>query len=408
MEVIWLIRKLHPDFKTIADFRRENQKAIREVFKQFNLFCKECELFSGSLVAIDGTKFRADNSKKNNYNKKKIERHLKHIDEKINEYLKALDHGDQDQEPEAKLKYTLEELEEKIKTLKSRQEFYQGLEQQLDKSGENEISTTDPDARLMDNKKNGLEVNYNVQIAVDEKNKLILAADVTNNPADQGHLNDMAQASKEALGKKADEALEVVADKGYYQAEDLIECDKKGTVTYVTHQAYANATGDPEYYGDKFKYDPGNDTYLCPMGQILFRTKHKVDEPYQVRYKNFKACKQCPNKDKCTKSAKGRVISRSKHQDFLDTVDARTLDNMDKYLKRQMIVEHPFGTIKRSMDAGYFLTRGLESVNTEAALTFLAYNMKRAIKILGVAGILEKIEENSLLFFAKFKSPALF
>lgn len=406
VEVIWLIRKLHPDFKTIADFRKEHKKQLQEVFKKFNLLCKEFGLFGGKLVAIDGTKFRADNSKKNNYNKKKIDRQLKYIDEKINEYLNALDHGDKNQEPEAQLKYTPDELKEKIKTLKTRQGYYQSLEQQLENSGGKEISTTDPDARLMDNKKNGLEVNYNVQIGVDEKNKMIVASDVTNNPADQGHLNDMAQASKETLGKKENETLEVLADKGYYQAEDLKKCEENNTLTYVTHQVYSNATGDPEYYGDKFKYDPDNDTYICPMGQVLFRMKHRVDEPDRIRYKNFKACKKCPNKNKCTKSADGRVICRSKHQDFLDTVDARTLANMDKYLKRQMIVEHPFGTIKRSMDAGYFLTRGLESVKTEAALTFLAYNMKRAIKILGVAGILEKIEEHSRLFFVKLTSPA--
>ena len=216
----------------------------------------------------------------------------------------------------------------------------------------------------------------------------------------------MAQASKETLGKKENETLEVLADKGYYQAEDLKKCEENNTLTYVTHQVYSNATGDPEYYGDKFKYDPDNDTYICPMGQVLFRMKHRVDEPDRIRYKNFKACKKCPNKNKCTKSADGRVICRSKHQDFLDTVDARTLANMDKYLQRQMIVEHPFGTIKRSMDAGYFLTRGLESVKAEAALTFLAYNMKRAIKILGVAKILEEIEKHSRLFFVKLTSPA--
>ncbi len=249
----------------------------------------------------------------------------------------------------------------------------------------------------MDNKKNGLEVNFNAQIAVDEKNKLIVANKVTNNPADQGHLNDMVQVAKETLGMDEKDTLEALADKGYYQGEDLKKCEENGTITYVTHQTYSNATGNPEYYGDKFKYDAREDVYICPEGNKLYRTKHKVKNPERIKYKNYRACRDCPNKDKCTKSSKGRIISRSKHQDFLDTVDIRTAENMDKYLKRQMIVEHPFGTIKRTMDAAYFLTRGLDSVSGEADLIFLAYNMKRVINILGVKEIIKKLKAKASL-----------
>jgi transposase len=289
IEVIWLMKKLQPDFKTIADFRKENRKQIKKVFKEFNLLCKDWGLYGGELVAVDGTKFRADNSKRNNFNKKKIDRQLKYIEEKTEDYLKALEESDSEQE--VKPQYTIEEIKEKIKTLKERKDFYEELEQKLENGEENEISTTDPDARMMDNKKNGLEVNYNVQIAVDEKNKLILATEVTNKPADQGHLNDMAQKAKSVLGKDEKEKLEVVADKGYYQGEDLKECDENGTITYVTHQLYSNATGNPEYYSNKFKYDPKEDIYICPEGQKLFRTKHKKEEPDRIRYKNFRACK---------------------------------------------------------------------------------------------------------------------
>ena len=406
IEVIWLMKKLQPDFKTIADFRKENRKQIKKVFKEFNLLCKDWGLYGGELVAVDGTKFRADNSKRNNFNKKKIDRQLKYIEEKTEDYLKALEESDSEQE--VKPQYTIEEIKEKIKTLNERKDFYEELEQKLKNGEENEISTTDPDARMMDNKKNGLEVNYNVQIAVDEKNKLILATEVTNKPADQGHLNDMAQKAKSVLGKDEKEKLEVVADKGYYQGEDLKECDENGTITYVTHQLYSNATGNPEYYSNKFKYNPKEDIYICPEGQKLFRTKHKKKEPDRIRYKNFRACKNCPNKDKCTKSSNGRIINRSKHQDFLDIVDARTLSNMDKYLKRQMIVEHPFGTVKRAMNAGYFLTRGLESVNAEANLTFLAYNLKRVISILGVKEIVKRIDARMYLIYYKIKNSLYF
>jgi transposase len=406
VEIMWLIRKLHPDFKTIADFRKENKTQFKQIFREFNLLCRDADLFGGELVAVDGTKFRADNAKRNNYNEKKIQRQLKYIDEKIDEYMKSLDEGDKESESTIKPKYTVEELKEKIDRLNKRKDYYDELKQRLEESGANEISTTDPDARMMENKKNGLEVNYNVQIAVDSKYKLVLATEVTNKPSDQGHLNTMVQEAKDALGMGEKDRLEVVADKGYYQADDLMKCEENGTVTYVTHQTYSNATGNPEYYSDKFIYDSKEDVYICPEGQKLYRTKHSAKEIERIKYKNYRACKQCPNKDKCTKSSKGRTISRSIHQDFLDVVDARTLENMDKYLERQMIVEHPFGTVKMTMNAGYFLTRGEESVRGEASLTFLAYNMKRVINILGTSEIIRQIKKRSALIFNKIK-PAI-
>lgn len=403
IEVMWLICKIHPDFKTIADFRKENKKQLKEIFKEFNLLCKEWSLFGAVLIAVDGTKLRADNSKKNNYNQKKIDRQLKYIDEKVSEYLKALESEDKEVEVEIKPKYSMEELKERIKKLKERKEFYETLDKQLKDNDINEISTTDPDARMMDNKKNGLEVNYNVQIAADSKNKLIIETEVTNSPCDQGHLNSMVQASKEELGLSEKDKIEVLADKGYYQAEDLIKCEENGTITYVTHQVYSNATGDSNYYSNKFKYDSKEDIYICPEGQSLYRINHKTAFPAQIKYKNLNACKNCPQKEKCTKSSKGRVINRSKHQDFLDIVDERTLENIDKYRQRQMLVEHQFGTVKRAMNAGYFLTRGLESVRAEAALIFLAYNMKRVINIIGVKGIIERIKARYAFVFLKIK-----
>ena len=406
IEVIWLIKKLHPDFKTIADFRKENKEQLKQIFKEFNLLCKDWNLFGGELVAVDGTKFRADNSKKNNYNKKKINRQLKYLEEKSEEYLKALEEGDN--ESEINPKYTVEQLKKKIEDLAKRKDFYQDLEHKIENSEDNEISTTDADARMMDNKKNGLEVNFNVQIAVDSKNKLILATEVTNKPSDQGHFNDMAQAAKETLGIGEKDKLEVTADKGYYQVDDLKKCEENGTVTYLTHQKYSNATGNPEYYSEKFKYDSKEDIYICPEGQKLYKTKNKVEAPEKLLYKNFRICKNCPNKDKCTKSDKGRIISRNKDQEFLDIVDARTLNNMDKYHQRQMIVEHPFGTVKRTMNAGYFLTRGLISVGAEADLTFLAYNIKRVINILGVKEIVRKIEARINHIYNKLKASCIF
>ena len=388
IEVIWLLGKLQPDFKTIADFRKENKKQLKNVFKDFTLLCKELELYGEQLIAVDGTKIKASNSKKNNFNEKKIIRQLKYIEEKTNEYFEMLDQNDNKETTD--IKYTKDEIQKKIKNLTKRKEKYEDMQKTLQETGETEISTIDKDARLMDNKNNGLDVSYNVQTAVDSKYNLIAAYDVINNPTDQGNLNKMAERAKQLFDVKE---IEVLADKGYYQAKDLKKCDENGTTTYVTKQVQSNATGDREFYGDRFIYDKERDLYICPEGKELSRIKHRIEDPVRIRYRNYKACQECPQKDRCTKSQKGREINRTSDQDFLDIVDARTKENMEKYLQRQMIVEHPFGTIKRNMNAGYYLTRGLESVETETALIMLSYNLKRVINIIETGKLIKKIRE---------------
>lgn len=345
IEVIWLLGKLQPDFKTIADFRKENKNNLKKVFKNFSLLCRELDLYGGILIAVDGTKFKANNSKRNNYNQKKIDRQIKYIDEKTQEYLNALE--DNDTKEAGEVKYSAEELKEKIKALKERKEIYEKLEKELNESEETQISTVDPYSRLMENKKNGLEMGYNAQTAVDSKNKLILDFDITQNPTDQGNLNSMSQKAKVVLGKDEKDTLEVLADKGYYQVEDLKECEENNTIAYVTKQVYSNSTGDKDFYKDKFIYNKDRDIYVCPAGKELKRINHKKEDPDPINYKNYKACKECEYKEKCTTSKRGRTISRSKYQESLDAVDIRTQENMNKYLQRQMIVEHPFGTIKK-------------------------------------------------------------
>jgi len=399
VEVIWLLRKLQPDFKTIADFRKENKNNLRKVFKDFSLLCRELDLYGGILIAVDGTKIKASNSKKNNYNQKKIDRQVKYIDEKTEEYLKAL--TDNDTKEEREVKYSAEELREKIKILKERKESYRKMEKELNESGETQISTIDPDSRLMENKKNGLEMGYNVQTAVDSKNKLILDFDVIQNPTDQGNLNSMSQKAKEVLGKEEKDTLEVLADKGYYQGEDLKKCEENNTIVYATKQAYSNSTGDKDFYSNKFIYNKDSDIYVCPAGQKLNRIKHKKKDPDPIKYRNYTACEDCGYKERCTTSKKGRTISRSKYQDSLDVVDIRTQEHMDKYLQRQMIVEHPFGTIKTTMNAGYYLCRGMESVIGETSLIMLAYNFKRVLNILGIEEFRRKIAELRASFSLK-------
>ncbi|MHB1392571.1 MAG: transposase [Clostridia bacterium] len=269
----------------------------------------------------------------------------------------------------------------------------------------NEISTTDPDARLMAVNNNGVDVCYNVQTVVDSKHKLIVDCDVINNPTDHGQLSEMSIRAKNVF--EADN-LKALADKGYYNADDLRACEKAGITTYVSKQAFANSTGEIEFYLDKFKYDKERNIYICPAGQELNCIRRKpIDENTKaLKYKNFKACSKCKYKDKCTKNKDGRVITRSIDQDFLDTVDQRTNENKNLYKTRQMIVEHPFGTVKRSWGLSYFLTRGLESVKTEASLAFLAYNMKRVINIMGIKKMIERLKAlNPLFNLSVHKSP---
>jgi len=389
LEVIWLLRKLKPDFKTIADFRKDNKKALKKVFRDFTKLCDEWELFGKELVAIDGSKFRACNSKKNNYNTKKLERHLKYLDEKIENYIQELDQGDK---TEASLeKPDVNTIKERIRQLRDRKEKYESYQRKLKQSGENEISTTDPDSRLMANH-NNVEVSYNVQTTVDAKHKLIADFKVTQKPNDLGELDNMALRAKKLFRNKT---FEVLADKGYYQPKDLKKCTENGITVYITKQTYANGTKDQAFYADQFKYDPERKVYICPGGKELYyaRERKKDGKIIGYEYRNYAACKKCEFKERCTKAKKGRTICRHADQDFLDRIDSQTKRNMKKYKLRQMIVEHPFGTIKRGWEVYFFLTKRKVSVSAEISLSFLAYNFKRAINILGTEEILRRLRQ---------------
>ena len=391
VELMWLLRKLKPDFKTIADFRKDNKKALVQVFRDFTRLCSNWQLFGKELIAIDGSKFRASNSKRNNYSKKKLARHINYINEKIAGYLTELDEADQaeaqDRKPDAK------EIKERIAQLKEKKAKYQDYQDNLEKTNTNEISTTDPDARLMANNNNSVEVSYNVQTSVDARHKLIVDFKVINKPNDLGQLAPMALRTKKILDNKT---FTVLADKGYYHARNLGYCSAKGITTYVTKQVYSNGTGDKKFYLDKFSYQAENDCYLCPAGKRLYyyRTRKKDGKIIGKTYRNLKACSSCPVKARCTKAVKGRTVFRNKNQDLLDSIDKQTQENIQTYKLRQMIVEHPFGTIKRAWGASYFLTRRKASVSAEIALSVLCYNLKRVINILGTEEIIRRLREN--------------
>lgn len=382
-EVMWLLRKLTPDFKTIADFRKDNKEPMRLVFRQFSELCRDWGLFGKDIVATDGTKVRASNSKRNNYTAKKVERHLSYLEDKISSYLKELDENDSSEAAVPKL--PREAIEKKLKELEARKANYQALAEEIKNNGE--VSTVDPDARLMGVHNNGVDVCYNVQAVVDSKHSLVVEVEVINTPSDQGQLSVMVGKAKEILEV---DKITALADKGYYVGEDLKKCEELGITTCVARPGQSSSTGEKEYLQERFIYNPQDDTYTCPQGKVLTRLNSKEDLE-RKDYRNWKACKACPVKDKCTSSKRGRRISRSKHQDVMETVDRRTRVNKELYAKRQLIIEHVFGTLKRTMGFTHFLTRRLESVKAEIALAFLGYNLKRAINLLGVEWILSEM-----------------
>lgn len=391
VELIWLLEKQSPDFKTIADFRKNNKKALKAIYRDFTRLCKQWEMFGKETVAVDSTKFKASNSKKNNYSKKKIERHKKYIDEKIDRYLEELDENDElerlDRKPSE------DEIKKRIEELKKRKHRFENLEQELEKSGQSEISTTDPDARLMSNNNHTVDVSYNVQTTVDARHKLIIDYRVVTQPNDLGCLSEMGLRAQEIMGV---ENLELLADKGYYRAECLRKCVENKIRPYVSKQVRSNRTGEKAFYADKFCYDQEKDVYTCPAGEELTKAvarKTKKEGIIGYDYRNYKACRACEDMARCTRSKKGRSIYRHKDQDFLDKIDLKSKEDFKKYKQRQMIVEHPFGTIKHIWDAGYYLTRGKESVSTETALIYLAYNLKRVINILGAEEMVRRLQQ---------------
>lgn len=396
LELMWLISRLTPDHKTIADFRKDNKKPLVSVFRHFTQLCNELGLYGKEIVAIDGSKIRANNSKRNNFSKKKVARQLKYIDEKIQEFMDEIERNDGSEESNPKM--STEELQKRISEFQQRREHYVALEERVEEEGE--VSLTDPDSRMMKcGNNNGTEVSHNVQISVDSKHSLIVDFDVTSNPTDLGCLYKMARRSKYVLGARN---IKVLADKGYYKTKCLFRCSNNELETYVAKPKSASPTGDTKYTKENFVYDPDKDIYTCPAGKELRyrRTRVSGDIAYG-EYINKKECQQCEHRSQCTKS-NFRSISRNEHQKVLDEVDKRTKDKKSLYRMRQMIVEHPFGTIKRGFGYSYFLLNGKQGVRAESALHFLIYNLKRVINIMGFGRLMAELVSRSSLLFREY------
>src|SRR6187399_732625 len=386
LELIWLTGRLAPDFKTIADFRRDNGEAIRKVCREFVVLCRRLELFSEASVAIDGSKFKAVNARDRNFTQAKMQRRLAQIDESIARYLSQLDSADRQGEtvPEAKIT----RLNEKIAALREEIQRLNGLNTVIMQTEDKQISLTDPDARSMATSGRGSGmVGYNVQSAVDTKHHLIVTHEVTNVGSDRSQLSRMSEQARAAIGS---EAIEAVADRGYYSGEEIVACEQAGVTVYLPKPMTSGLNVTGRFGKQDFVYVAADDVYLCPAGeQLIYHYTNEEDGKTLRRYWT-NACQTCALKGQCT-TGKERRISRWEHEAVLESVQARLDRNPTKMRLRRQTVEHPFGTIKSWMGSTHFQMKTLKHVGTEMALHVLAYNMKRVISILGVGGLMEAI-----------------
>lgn len=395
IEMQWLLQGLRPNYHSIADFRKINAAALKNLFKLFVLFLKDAGLVGGKIMAVDGTKIRGNNSKKNNYNPKKIERHLSYIEEKTNQYLQQLEATDQE---ENQATIAIEQVKAKLEKLKTHKIKYEQIQQALETSDEPQVSTTDPDARALLVRGVVVEVGYNVQAAVDAQHSLVIGTHTIN----RNDKNALFTISLEAKENIEQEEITVLADKGYHTAKELQACQDAGIGTIVARQELVNSNEkgtQPEYMVQHFIYNKETDTYTCPAGQTLHTTgklhSKKRDRDISYSFKKYRtsACNTCPVKHLCTGRHDGRrEIERSEYAEAVEKNKANYEANGQLYRKRQEINEHIFGTIKRQWNLYYTNLRGLEKVNGELALIMTVYNMKRARNILGYELLMENLQ----------------
>jgi transposase len=384
VELMWLTGRLTPDFKTIANFRKDNGKAIRNVCRQFILLCQQLNLFSDAVVAIDGSKFKAVNNRDRNFTSAKLKRRMEEIEASIGRYLAALDTADR-QEP-AVAQARSARLDEKITALKAQMQALKEIEVQLNATPDKQISLTDPDARSMKTRGTGI-VGYNVQTAVDTKHHLIVAHEVLNTGTDRDQLSSMAQQARAAMAK---ETLTAIADRGYFKGEEIRACHDAGICAMVPQTGTSGAKADGRFDKADFIYDAQKNVYRCPAGQTLIWRFATIEAGMKNHRYWSSNCKDCALKAKCTPSPQRR-ITRWEHQDVLDDMQTRLDQTPDTMRIRRCTVEHPYGTIKVWMGWTHFLTRGLERVKTEMSLHVLAYNLKRMMTILGIDGLMKAI-----------------
>jgi transposase len=385
IELMWLMQMLRPDFKTIADFRKDNRKALKGVFRRFSMLCRKLDLFGLQLFGIDGSKFAAVNHTSKVYSKNKLEQLIKDIDARIDDYLSTLEQSDHAEKdiPSNQSK----QIQQYLKELKEKRQLCLTMQQTLEESGEPQIALTDPESRLMRDGHNGRDVCYNVQMAVDQKHKLIADFDVTNDLNDLQQLIPMATKIKQSFDL---ERIDATADAGYFSKDAIKKGADNQMFCYVPEPLKSKNHEKGMYTNKDFKYDKPTDTYLCPAGQTLCKTSCCVNHNRKEFIYKTRACRSCSQKIKCTTSREGRRILRWEHEDVIENMN-NTLINNNLVAVRREICEHPFGTIKQTMGYRSFLCKGIAMATAEMSLTALAYNIKRAINILSAAKLREAL-----------------
>jgi transposase len=387
IELMWLTGRLMPDFKTIADFRRDNGAAIRSACAQFVVLCRQFNLFTRAVVALDGSRFKAVNNRDKNFTVAKVAKRIEQVEASIARYLTALDRADRRDDDVAEARTV--RLTEKIEGLRQQMQSLKAMGERVEASPDKQVSLTDPDARSMATSGKGTgTVGYNVQMAVDAEHHLIVAHEVTNIGSDRSQLTSMGHKAQEATG--CDE-LTVLADRGYFNGDQVLACEGTGVLPIIPKTQTSNNPNRGLFSGADFIYDVEHDHYICPAGQHLTKGKVRSDRRDDTdHYRNLSACEACVLNSRCT-TDKHKRVKRWVHEGVLDKMQAR-LDRLPEAMAiRRQTVEHPFGTLKAWMGSTHFLTKTLDKVRTEMSLQVLAYNMKRMISIFGVKRLMQAI-----------------
>ncbi len=388
VEVMWLTGRLVPDHKTIADFRKDYGKAIRKVCAEFVSICRGLDLFAAACVAIDGAKFKAVNARDRNFTRAKMKRRMEQIEESVTRYLHQLDSADR-QEASLARETKIERLNDKIVKLKQEMQRLRALETEMLAAPDQQLSLTDPDARSMATSGRGSGiVGYNVQVAVDTEHHLIAAHEVVNEGTDRALLSPMSQKARTEMGT---DTLDVVADRGYFNGDEILACDKAGITVTLPKPLTSGVKAKGRYGKQDFRYVAADDVYICPAGERLVYHFTNVEEGRTLRRYWTNVCQSCPIKHLCT-TGKERRIARWEHEHVLEDVERRLDENPDKMRTRRQTAEHPFGTFKLWMGYTHFQMKTLKNVRTEMALHVLAYNLKRVMAIFGIGPLMAAIK----------------
>lgn len=387
VEMMWLTERLTPSFKTIADFRKDNSKGIINVCREFVGICRKLNLFANTIVAIDGSKFKAVNSGDKNFTPVRMKRRTERVEKHIARYLAELEEADQTTPPPSK--EDTDKLKKKLAKMQREMQRLKIIDSEMMNHPDKQISLTDPDARSMaSTRRNSGAVCYNVQTAVDTTHHLIVAHEVTNRVTDRKELFKMSRLTRTEMGSKD---LTVLADRGYFSSLQILACQREGIEVYVPKTLTSNSKAAGRFDKSDFHYEPEHNQYRCPAGEVL-KWRFSIEEVGKIMHKYWSSnCQTCKIKSQCT-TGKNRRVTRWEHEDILDAMEAELEKEPNKMGIRRQTVEHPYGTLKHWMGSTHFLTKRLKGVSTEMSLHVLSYNLKRVMKIIGIKPLIEAVQ----------------